>query len=408
MAWASIIPAVTLAVCFGSGSVVQSGVNSSLGRQLGHTVPASLVSFCGGFVFLLLLYICLWFWLQLRRDGRSIWRGTALEQGQRPWCGCRMKDLRWWELTGGCLGCSSMVLSLLALPALGFALTNLMQISGQLGASLLLDHRGCLGMPRRQVSWDRLAGVTIVGLGCALSTLSAQSSLVGPADSDSYELNFWISVCMAAAAGAAPALQSCVNRHVSTRLPVRGVGGALVSFSVGVFSLSLACVALYGLGVSIGGPPMLSSPLPPLREIVLTSPHPHWWMLTGGLFGACNVTGNIVLSPLISVTGVAVSNLLGRMSVAIFLDVIGAFGFIVQPVGLQRALGIILVLIGVGFTTFKQFQQQRMAAGDHMSRNYAPLSSRDDESTELSLHCEMQLLAEPSGISKNAKDTIST
>ena len=45
------------------------------------------------------------------------------------------------------------------------------------------------------------------------------------------------------------------------------------------------------------------------------------------------------------------------MSVAIFLDVIGAVGLVVQPIGLQRALGIILVLIGVIFTTFKQFRQ---------------------------------------------------
>jgi transporter family-2 protein len=283
-----LLMAAALAISFGGGSVIQSGVNSSLGKRLGHALPASLVSFAGGWLFLLITYVVLWLRLWCCGSGNSIWRGADLQPGQRPWIGVRTSGLRWWELMGGALGCSSMVLNLLSLPVLGFALNNIMQVAGQLSASLLLDHIGFLGMPQRRLSADRLLGVLLVALGCALSIVTAppqQQQRPEQADEAARglpppPLNFWLCICMATTAGAFPAIQSCVNRKIANRLPVRGVGGALISFSVGVASLSVANALLYSMRLPIGNAPTSDAPLLALGRVVHQF-QKQGWMLTG-------------------------------------------------------------------------------------------------------------------------------
>ena len=85
------------------------------------------------------------------------------------------------------------------------------------------------------------------------------------------------------------------------------------------------------------------------------------WLLLGGFFGSLSVTSNIVLSPLISVTGVTVNNLLGRLVLAMALDVLGGFGVERKEVGIVRVGGACLVFAGVVFTSWRAFKQQPAA-----------------------------------------------
>ena len=123
--------------------------------------------------------------------------------------------------------------------------------------------------------------------------------------------------------------------------------GALVSFAVGASSLAVASCVLYILR------PDLIPALQPGLAYAFTLENS--WLCTGGLFGALNVTANIVLSPLISVTGVAVNNLLGRLTLSICLDFLGAFGVPSVEVKALRLVGAALVFSGVVFTSWRSY-----------------------------------------------------
>ena len=219
----------------------QLGVNSSLALHLGHALPAAVVSFGGGTIFLAAVFGAAYAVALLR------WRRSP-KRRERPRFACA--GLRWWELTGGSLGCSCMVLGLLAFPALGFALSNILQVGGQLTASLIMDHLGFLGMPQRRVTLDRLCGALLVAVGCAISVLADTPDGAALADDDAGgekgvgSVVFFGSVAMSVFAGGLPAVQACVNRRVSSRLPIKGMG-ALVSFIVGTLSLCLGAVIIH-------------------------------------------------------------------------------------------------------------------------------------------------------------------
>ena len=104
------------AVAIGMGLVLQVGVNASLAREVGHELPAAVVSFVGGTCGLALVHSAAYSYLRCHN-------------GIKPEFKCA--GLRWFELMGGVLGCSSMVLNLFAFPVLGFALSNIMQIAGR-------------------------------------------------------------------------------------------------------------------------------------------------------------------------------------------------------------------------------------------------------------------------------------
>ena len=109
-----------------------------------------------------------------------------------------------------------------------------------------MDHVGFMGMPQRRVTSDRLLGVGLVAAGCILSVFGTMSSsapadspaLVEPIDTastasvalttngDAHQqrgmLALLSSVTMSFVAGGLPAVQACVNRQVSSRLPIKG------------------------------------------------------------------------------------------------------------------------------------------------------------------------------------------
>ena len=73
-----------------------------------------------------------------------------------------------WSWTGGIIGAGVVLCALIATPRLGAATTVMLFISGQLAASLLLDHHGWLGVPVHPIDLPRVLGVICLIAGVVL------------------------------------------------------------------------------------------------------------------------------------------------------------------------------------------------------------------------------------------------
>lgn len=73
-----------------------------------------------------------------------------------------------WSWVGGVIGAGVVLSALLATPRLGAATTVMLFITGQMAASLLIDHRGWFGVPERPVDLPRVLGVLALALGVVL------------------------------------------------------------------------------------------------------------------------------------------------------------------------------------------------------------------------------------------------
>nr|MBA2637963.1 DMT family transporter [Solirubrobacterales bacterium] len=63
--------------------------------------------------------------------------------------------------------------TLLLLPELGAAVTVTLTIAGQQLVALLIDRRGLLGLPRRELHRSRVAGVVLLAVGAAVVQLAS-------------------------------------------------------------------------------------------------------------------------------------------------------------------------------------------------------------------------------------------
>ena len=149
------------AVAIGGSSSIQGGINTSLAHHLtvgpgrcGNTslvLLASLVSFCTGVASLLALNLA-----QFLRQWR---RGTPF--------GIRLPSSA-LHCAGGLLGSSVMALSLTALPITGFAVTAVVRSAGTISCSLIFDQLGCIGMSKRKLTRQRMAGAALLLVGASL------------------------------------------------------------------------------------------------------------------------------------------------------------------------------------------------------------------------------------------------
>jgi transporter family-2 protein len=138
------------AVLAGGGLAVQVAVNAQLRTYLAHPVIAALVSFAVGTVVLGVAAAALGV---LGADA------AALHQAARA---------PWWAWAGGLCGAYYVFTGVALTPRLGPALYFGLLVTGQLAASLLLEHRGLLGVPAHPVSAGRVAGVLLLLAGVAL------------------------------------------------------------------------------------------------------------------------------------------------------------------------------------------------------------------------------------------------
>ena len=138
--------AVALTAVVGGFIALQAPINATLGQRVG-SFQAALLSFATGTVLLAAVVV-------LARGGL----------GQLA----NARGLPWYFLTGGLLGAAYVTTVLVTVRTLGAGAVVAATITGQLTASVALDHFGLLGVERQPVSLARVVGVALLAAGVYL------------------------------------------------------------------------------------------------------------------------------------------------------------------------------------------------------------------------------------------------
>ena len=78
-----------------------------------------------------------------------------------------------------------------------------------------------------------------------------------------------------------------------------------------------------------------------------------WWALIGGLLGAVYVTVAIVAVRTLGASGLTAVVITGQLAISVAIDRFGLLGVTRQSVGLQRILGLVLLVAGVALVVRK-------------------------------------------------------
>jgi transporter family-2 protein len=138
---------VFLVLIAGMLAPAQAGINAELSRFLHSNFLAALVSFCVGTAALLLYSLAM----------RIPWPPASV-----------LSKTPWWVWLGGLCGAYLVTVTITAAPRLGATAMFGAFLTGQLMASLLLDHFGLLGYPVHPVNPWRVLGVALLFAGVFL------------------------------------------------------------------------------------------------------------------------------------------------------------------------------------------------------------------------------------------------
>ena len=142
-----MIALVVLALALGILLPVQAGVNAQLRTVLGAPLAATLVSFLVGTAALAL----------------------AAAGGRIPLpLGSAFATSQWWHWVGGLIGAVYVAGAIVLAPRLGAATLTAAVVTGQMLASLVLDHFGWVGFPVHEMSPQRLLGAGLIIAGVML------------------------------------------------------------------------------------------------------------------------------------------------------------------------------------------------------------------------------------------------
>ena len=132
---------ILLALAIGLLLPIQVGINTELAQRISSPVIASFFSFAVGTVGLI---ICL-------LASRTPWPDFNTIITIPKWC---------W--LGGFIGAFAVFGGIVSGPKIGLLSLVALVLSGQLAASLILDHYGWLGFPIRELSLGRISGSALL------------------------------------------------------------------------------------------------------------------------------------------------------------------------------------------------------------------------------------------------------
>ena len=138
---------IILAIIAGAVLPVQAGLNVQLGKSVHQPIFAAFASFLIGTIGLLLYLYMLKFDFSTIAQTKSV------------------SPVVW---IAGILGAFYVAAVIILAPRLGVALTFVLVVAGQMAVSLILDHYGLLGLPVKQINWQRLLGVAFLVAGVLL------------------------------------------------------------------------------------------------------------------------------------------------------------------------------------------------------------------------------------------------
>ena len=136
----SLTPAA-LALAAGMSVVVQQILNANLRSQLNSAVWSGFTSYLVGVLCMIAMALAL--------------------QDPIPSVGV-MTRIPWWAWSGGLFGAIFIAISILVAHQLGAAALIALLVTGQMVASIVLDHFGWLGLEPRPIDLARLIGVRLL------------------------------------------------------------------------------------------------------------------------------------------------------------------------------------------------------------------------------------------------------
>lgn len=131
----------------GAAIVIQAAINSNLRFSLDSAMGAGFVSYLGGTLFMLVGLLVT----------RQSWPAAAT-----------IARVDWLSWTGGFFGAIYVIAAIWLLPRLGATTLLALFVTGQMLASVIMDHYGILGVPQHPADWPRLIGCSLLIVGVVL------------------------------------------------------------------------------------------------------------------------------------------------------------------------------------------------------------------------------------------------
>ncbi len=144
MSWLLMLP---IALAAGMAAPTQFAINTQLRDVVGGPVLAAALSFLVGTV--------------------ALFATTAVLRRSVPELG-PLAGAPWWMWTGGLLGAFFVCASIILTPRLGAATTVGVFLTGQVVASIVIDHFGLLGVPVQSASLPRIGGALLIVVGVVI------------------------------------------------------------------------------------------------------------------------------------------------------------------------------------------------------------------------------------------------
>nr|WP_245693681.1 DMT family transporter [Actinopolyspora mzabensis] len=279
----------------------QSRVNGVLGTRLEHALAASVISFGGGLVLLLVVTLVN---SNARRGMRRLARAVRGDTGLRP-----------WQCLGGVCGAFLVFSQSVAANLLGVALFTVGAVGGQIASGLIVDRLGLGAGVVRYFTARRVAGAVLA----LTAVIVAVSARLGAAHAS------WL-VLLPAVAGVGVAWQQAMNGLVKQTAD-SAVSAATLNFGTGTTVLLIAFAVdsvLHGLPSEWPAAP---------------------WMYIGGPIGIFVVAGSAVLVHYTGVLLLSMGIVFGQLSGALLLDLLLPVAG--SRVDVATVLGICLALLAV-------------------------------------------------------------
>ncbi len=288
----------------------QTSVNTELRRHIGSPYFAILVSFIVAWIFLAALFIF----------GQNDFPSPNI-LGNEPW----------WVFTGGFFGVAFLVGNIFLFLKLGGALAVILPILGQILAGFGIDTFGLFHCTQIPVTANRALGILAVIIGTFFTVIDFGKT---PASNATERNLFW--KFLGVLVGVSSAIQTAVNGKLGAELnsPLQA---SLVSFSVGIFFLSLVCLVLFFRNFSSHSP----------NNFSLEKFRGPWWMFTGGILGALFILVNIFLVKRIGTGLSIISTITGMILGGVAIDSLGLFHAPVKKIKPMKVLGIALMFAGI-------------------------------------------------------------
>jgi transporter family-2 protein len=229
-----------------------------------------------------------------------------------------------WHLAGGLGSALYITAGIVLVPRVGAIVAVGLFVAGQMGASLVLDATGWLGVAARSLDPAPLAGAVAVVAGIALVVRAQTTARAGAP-----------LVALGLAAGAALPVQGAVNAQLRADLDAPLTAGA-ISFLVATAAMAAVLAAA-----------RLVRAAPPAQLEALARDVP-WWGWLGGLCGATYVVAVFSLIPEIGAAATVALTIAGQQLASIAVDHRGLLRLPRRAIPPARLVGVAVLLSGVG------------------------------------------------------------